>query len=438
MAEHRLPAGRACIDWLIELGSALGYHALPEWEIPDPEGPVYADVAWLRRPHDAVPLFLFEVESVPGQGIAENALKTLTVPTVHAAKPLFFFHLVLTGGGSRPGRAARAFDDRNYAVYRLATDGAGNHLLADILREHARLQDETDVVALWQAMASAGAPPHSRGEFFATATRCLPKAAWTRDLAAIAVSETNAQLLLAQMLLPCIDHRPPPGARYDTYWGTSWSQPLQLGVIAGLLPEHAPACLEALQAWQGTVERGETMIGPWFGRDPDYDTFVLGQAPLLWALLATLLESELTAAAWIAEQLRTIIECEHLQRSELAASAVWGLHLATAYDLPELWDAAANALNARGGIAEDALLTPPVALLERDDLEGRGELEYRLARQAAPVTRQRFERLARELRRRTPDTDPIALALRLLVLDLPGDNLEQDLLVTLHRSRSLA
>jgi hypothetical protein len=89
--EHRLKSGRDVIDWLEQLGRALGYVPVREWRVPDPAGPTWVDLGWRALGGEEIPLFLFEVESRPGSQLAENAQKVLSLPTAVMPKPLFFF-----------------------------------------------------------------------------------------------------------------------------------------------------------------------------------------------------------------------------------------------------------------------------------------------------------------------------------------------------------
>src|SRR4051812_13898206 len=97
MPEHILPEGRRVIEALTALGQALAYATEPERAI-GPSGAA-VDLAWYAAQDQSVPLFIFEVESRPTSSMANNAVKVFGRDSEDLVKPLFFFHVLLSGGG---------------------------------------------------------------------------------------------------------------------------------------------------------------------------------------------------------------------------------------------------------------------------------------------------------------------------------------------------
>src|SRR5664279_5075449 len=118
--KHSLARGQEVIDGLERLGVALGYEVRKEQRVGRTAA---VDLSWTAAQSNDVPLFVFEVESTASAGLANNATKIYGSPLEELAKPLFFFHLVLTGqpNNERICNAERAWGQHNYRIYRFHT-----------------------------------------------------------------------------------------------------------------------------------------------------------------------------------------------------------------------------------------------------------------------------------------------------------------------------
>jgi hypothetical protein len=325
------------------------------------------DVAWLRRQGAQDALFLFEGESRPSSGVAENAAKVLSVPTKYLPKPLFFFHVVLSGGGGRPARAARSHDSANYGIYLFGQDEEAQRFLSDVLAQHARLASTLNPYAFWEALRDERAPGFSIADVIGAARRLLPASAWTRELSVAAIDDEAARTILADLLLP-LSLDPFSGDNIASYLGSYCAPALQLGILASLRPALGPACLKALEVWQAPMHGGRLVrIGPHWGLAQDYDVFVLGYAPLFWTLLAVLLRDVADGPAWVGVQLQTVLDDERLRGPALAPTAAWSLHLARAFQLDSLAAAVFRAARRVGGFRPDDMRSPPTGVPTPDD-----------------------------------------------------------------------
>jgi hypothetical protein len=365
MARHQLEEGRHAISWLGELGRALGYEPEEEWEIRDPLGSTYADLAWLRRKDDEVPIFLFEVESRSGSQLAENAAKILGVPTAEVAKPLFFFHLVLRGGGGRPGRAGREYAASNYSIYELNQVGAADRLLADIFTQATRIERAVDPMAVWKALQGSPLKLHVEAAFDELEKRMT--ADWTRAYAILAIEHLGVRERLFRRLLPVADGEELLDGRYETYW-EQWREPLHLGLIARAFPPHGERAFARLRSWQEATTL--TTIGPHFGLDRDYDTFVLFGAGLLWTLTAALFDQVGEAPQWIARQLAATLEVGGMRFEAVVNSATWLLYLSVAFREQGAFDVAARHLARYGGLPPTYSRNMPFFGIGPDDSHG--------------------------------------------------------------------
>jgi hypothetical protein len=76
-----------------------------------------------------------------------------------------------------------------------------------------------------------------------------------------------------------------------------------------------------------------SMIGPHFGLSRDYDYFVLGSAPLLYAVAAALSRKNKFTMTWIVYELSALIDGEeevHIRDEYTSAARVWLLHISAA------------------------------------------------------------------------------------------------------------
>jgi hypothetical protein len=404
------------------LGRALGYWVEPEWEVPDPEGPTFVDLAWLRRQGEPVPLFLFEVESRPGSQLAENAQKVLSMPTNLLPKPLFFFQIVLRGGGGRAGRAGRAHVTANYGIFELEERGEPDRLVADLLTQHTRAAEGLDTIALWDALSDPRAPEFAFSSAWDALERSGLGVPWASAYARLALRDPRFRSRLPEVLLLELEDEPLT-SDYGTYWGDAWSRPLHLGLLAVLDPGRGESCLTALQQWQGN-ERDPgrmLMLAPYPGLSRDYDSFLFFQAPYLWALLAALTARVPGAGQWICGQIRLIVEAP-APFVLIAPAAAWLLHLAETFDSEEEWQVAEAHINEAGGLPCELEFRPPVGGPHFDDVDGWEEWAEALGAHPLPVDRAHF-RHQMSFRAGAPFTSPVEIALQLLVYD---DSIDRD------------
>lgn len=156
MPRHKLAAGAEIISSLVSLGRTLGYVTNEEFptEQPNVGGPA-VDVAWLSDARQRFPIMVFEIESKTTNSAANNPVKVFGPPNEDFEKPLFFFHVFVTGGNrtSRLENLRRLFGTHNYRTYRLKA-GEIPALLKDILSQHRRLSLDLDLVSLTRSIES--------------------------------------------------------------------------------------------------------------------------------------------------------------------------------------------------------------------------------------------------------------------------------------------
>jgi hypothetical protein len=316
--------------------------------------PPAVDVAWLREEDQVFPLMIFEVESRATSSVANNAQKVFAQTSNEFEKPLFFFHVFLSGKrSSRLKTLQTQYGTYNYRHYSLDA-GECTKLIIDVLNQHRRLSPFIRIGPLIEVLSS---DPWDEVDCHAI-LRTIENASFE-----VPYSSVYAWLYLDhQWILPHFLRRiaqDPWEGGYDSYLGGHWRVPIHLALLANSQPERGPACLQELVEWQ---ERSSymTQIGPHFGLSRDYDYFILGFAPALWALVAGLMRDVPGACAYVVKQNRTVLDA--LGTATLPYSiftAVWLLHLSAASDSRESFEAARQYINCRGGINREFLLNPP-------------------------------------------------------------------------------
>jgi hypothetical protein len=381
--EHVLSAGRRVIDSLEMLGQALGYVVTLEWQLPQSTAAV--DVAWLRQPTDSAPLFVFEIESRPGEGLASNAMKVLGRDAVGGAKPLHLFHIVVRGGlrSRRPVDAAREFAGHNYTIHLLDDPGEPDRLLAAILAAHRRVAAGVDGIAVGMALRA----PLWTEMTADAAMREVDNAGFEglrgRPIATLALRDAGFRQTLVRHLMDTWEDvlrgDPPPPNRYlgtrghwyleyGSYMADAGCEALELGLIARLAPQHRSAAFRALQEWQAANHIGDS-LGPFTGSGVQWTQYAINHLGYYWALVAALFAEVPAARAWCADQPRKLLESLNPAPSvnpapfvERALLALWVMHaLPLDDDSSSAYAAALRAVREVGGIAAEWLARPSPA-----------------------------------------------------------------------------
>ncbi len=220
---------------------------------------------------------------------------------------------------------------------------------------------------------------------------------------------------LTRILETELDGDPVQGEEYGTWLATYSSRLLHLAILARSDPATSEACFAAIRAWQ---EQAIPPIAPMLGRSEDYDNFVFGWAPYLWALVAALMSDVEGAQAWILSEMARILGPENQPYAlELAGlTALWMLHVACAARDMGSYDLAREYINERGGINPAMLATPPTRGGEIADLDEWGEQLRLTARLVPPV-----EELPHESATASSDLELVRIALTQLLFDDPRD-----------------
>jgi hypothetical protein len=371
MPTHQLPAGKSVIAALVGLGEVLDYRVEEEFLVQDEGAKV--DVAFLGEPGQRFPLMIFEVESRASGGMASNAIKVLGQTTDNFLKPLFFFHVVLSGrgSGSRIEPLQSLLGTHNYRLY-LLQNGDITRLATEILDQHRRIRWNINLTSVLQQFL--------RQEWLGIDMNALCDAIERLDfdddyVVAYAALAVHNPWFLSRLVdtigSACCSEAPSllRGA-YPGYIGQTVGPLLHSALLIWLRPELSDASLNALRSWQEDSSY-MSQIGPHFGLNRDYDLFVLGVAPFIWAVASCLARDHQPTVDYIISQALKIMDACDLRHAWSGGipTAVWLLHVSASLGITNVYDKASAFIKSYGGLDEPSLYDPPL-IVDFDEDQG--------------------------------------------------------------------
>lgn len=120
MGEHSTTTSLNLINFLTRLGDGLFYHTATEYPMNEKVfGGQAIDIAWFNEQGDKFPLFIFEIESASNNSIANNPTKVFGKDSGIFEKPLFFFHIIISGAknSEKYNDLLGLFGKYNYGVF---------------------------------------------------------------------------------------------------------------------------------------------------------------------------------------------------------------------------------------------------------------------------------------------------------------------------------
>ncbi len=398
MATHKESSGLQVIEGLMILAEALDYISAKEYVVGRTGAAV--DLAWFAARDQRVPLMIFEVESSASASMFNNATKVFAQDADDFVKPLFFFHVLMRGGpdNERIKLLRSAWGKFNYRVYRLNDESEMQRLVSDVLAQHRRVNERIDLIRLINALSFSSWSKVDRAKIFETAEELNFSANYLRDLACLAPGNLLLQHLFTTRLREIFMEDKEYSGDYNSYLGSSIAGLLEISLLVGTKTIPDEKGVELLANWQRGYS-GISMIGPNFGLSRDHDEFLLGIAPLLYAVAAVLSRKNKFTMTWIVHELSALIDGEekvHIREEYTSAARVWLLHIAAATmrlylsndegpeepELCEIYDRARSAVSL-AKVPLDWLLNPPYPAMiigEETDPLPVGELSagYRL------------------------------------------------------------
>lgn len=319
------------MDDLETIADVLGYSVRREYEVSRTGAAV--DLAWFAAGDNRSPLMIFEVESNASASMANNAMKVFSQDVDNFVKPLFFFHILLSGGpdNERIASLRRTWGTHNYRVYRLNEAQGPEELVRDILEQHRRLTEKLTIERLfnhgltrpsWSSIDRMRTYKHVEILQFSSNHR--------RALARLGFTETIFRPVLLDGLRNEYVANVPLSGSYGTAIGEYFSGIIEIPLLAAegtISDAEAPKLLDN---WQAQAGFGIKRIGPHFGLDREYDEFVLRVAPFLFASAAAICQGRLQTKTWIVRELNDILTHEHevnVAPAYLIPAQLWLLHM---------------------------------------------------------------------------------------------------------------
>jgi len=334
MTNHKLKKGIGIIDSLITLGRLLGYHTETEFPVNDAKKRAPAvDVAWFKDNGQRFPLFIFEVESASTNSMTYNPTKVYAKSNEKFEKPLFYFQLIVKGGGdsARVEDLRELFGAHNYRIYRLSTDERFA-LILDVLTQHRRLTQEIDFVRIcnflydinWIEMDWPKFMEHSHALGFENESG---KTALYLTILASSNSHFIRFLVdYLKTLYSAKDLSTEVPINYDTYFGAWWSIPLNLGIIYSTAEcdKLKIKCFEQLRYFQESYTNMK-MIGPYYDLNYEYGKFLIWTSGGLLSLISLLFSDHKSARTYLTNILYELIE--PLPYELRVVNFTWLMHL---------------------------------------------------------------------------------------------------------------
>jgi hypothetical protein len=376
MAEHKLSYGKKIIDKLYKLGRLLNYHCEKEYPV-DQDNDSAVDIAWLFEREQKYPLFIFEVESKTTNSIPANPLKIFGEANQKFEKPLFLFHLLLTGGqeSGKIKQLERTYGTYNYRIYRFSLEEEIN-LIKDILSQHRRLTNQLkikdliiEILESWKEIDINAIILHIEELGFERNTGTI--------LPSYAVLSRTFPIIKPHFIRRLKENTENANGlfgfeAYGTYCGRQWSIPIHLGLLAAFANDgQEEKYFTDFKYWQ---EKSSYLkqIGASYGLSRDYDLFILGISGAVLCLTAILFYKVSGAKEYVIGELMDIIKKSG--RYNLSANlnnCIWLLHLTSNSDTgKEQFEFTRNIINKNGGVPEMLYLTPRVnfiGFLEGDE-----------------------------------------------------------------------
>lgn len=372
MSRHQINRGVTLIDGISALGSALGYVVKQEHPVEKQRKNSSAvDVAWFREAWQDFPLMIFEVESKVTNSAANNAVKVFGQPNERFEKPLFFFHVFVTGGHdtSRVDALRSTYGSHNYRAYCFEKDDE-TRFVKDILSQHRRLARDLDLLKVapvledcsWKGLDIDAIMLHVEDQKF--------NINFLSRYAVLGIQNDRYRSHYIRYLTALYEGPPSKQSvgNYESYIGYNWAEPIHLGLLS-IYSSQPGSYLDRFRQWQD-YSTYLTMIGPHFGLSRDYDEFVIGMAPSYLGFITALMHKVNGASIYIANLYRTILDA--IQAAAPAVSffpAIWLLHVSTAARDDTSFDYARSFINNRGGINTELLYQPPtiVSIVDEDE-----------------------------------------------------------------------
>ncbi len=379
MSKHKGDREKQAIAGLFQLGRALGYYVKDEDLVTKYNKSSQAiDVTWQAEENHVFPLMIFEVESGASNTDGNNPLKIYGKTNQMFEKPLFFFHIIISGGQNSVmiEDLRRMYGFHNYRLYRFSLKEKTT-LLKDIFSQHRRISRYLDLLKVvpalkhptWQGIDIEAIIFHIEELCFECNRAALS------DYAALSkyypellkhylyhlkniCSSSNTSSLWVYYSSNTSSYR--LGYSYFGSILSSRAEGIHLGILTSNVPvEQKQEYFQKLKQLQERYPEA-----PYISSSSMSAEIMYKWAGPLLAVIAALMRDVPEAGLYLAQQCNYVLVELEIWPSEISLfTALWTLYIAASSELArEEFEVARQFINERGGIPRDSMYEPPGTL----------------------------------------------------------------------------
>jgi len=369
MSSHKLKYGKKIISFLKKIGDVLNYHVELEVAVEDNNSSA-VDVGFFYEENQKYPLMIFEIESTVSNSMAANPLKVFSQSNKYFEKPLFFFHIILTGGkkSSKINQLEDQYGKFNYRVYIFALDQQ-TQLIKDILSQQRRLTCNLNIVDLLLIIENE-MDNIKLDELIVHIEKCKFENTGS-------ILQSYAQLSYHNTLfykyffdyLKAKYHQNEIRSleyAYNNYWASWYGYPVQLGIMT--IMESDPNIKKDYFyefIWWQEQSTYLKYISPNFGLSREYDIFLLGFSGAYLTMVSLLFHQVEVAHKYISKVLDEIVTKSHRYGfSIFSYNALWLLYLsAQNTNTVSIFNRTSDLINENGGLSKNLYKKPPSSIV---------------------------------------------------------------------------
>lgn len=384
MGEHRKKEGLDMINSLKILGEILGYYVKIEYPMQAQEiNPETIDIAWFKDDEYDFPIMIFEIESIIGGYVNNNPVKVYGKTIAEFEKPLFFFHIFMSGESDsrKIKNLENLFEKYNYKTY-MVNNGKLTDLLLDIIDQHRRISTKFNLLELLMLI---------KNEYYIWNLANFDEILFKIE-DRVHKDEKEILLPVYMKLFLYYDEFKNHIVRilkdrknkaeilniYDnyeyisdmSYFGSNWQIPIYLVLMC--YESEGQESIEYFKLFKNWQDNNSylSMIGPHFGLSRDYDKFIILYSGSFFLLMANLVSNIEGAQEYILSQVIKIFEkIKEFDGADFYYFATYALHISSMNsDTEEIYEYIRKYINLKGGCNKN-ILFEPYKIYEGDDID---------------------------------------------------------------------
>ncbi len=366
---HKLKPGLNIINLLKKIGRVLNYCVDTEVIVEADENSA-VDIAWFFEKNQKYPLMIFEVESKSGNSMVANPLKVFSQNNRKFEKPLFFFHIILSGGkkSNKIIQLEEQYGKFNYRIYRFSLN-EHTELMKDILSQHRRLTNDINIISLvkiidneWKEINLDDLIVHLEQIRFEDESGNIIPSYATLSCIDLKYSKYLYNYLRNIFLNKKLRNH---NFNYKNYFSSFFGYPIHLGILS-TVETDLNFCKDYFYEFIWWQEKSTDMkyIASNFGLNRDYDIFILGFSGIYLMMLSLLFDKIEISHEYISKILFDIIEKSKKFNFMITFyNSLWLLYLTCRHEkLHIFFNKVSSYINDNGGLPESLFKRPPASI----------------------------------------------------------------------------